>query len=141
MQVLASRDRDRLDIRPFRARDLREIEGNPIFDRPSELMTDEVLLAVERLPSFTAEMDGRIVGCAGLVPRDGGHEVWAYFANGAAMLPLFNVCRNYLNECSGPLWALVDKPSERWARLLKFRPTNEARDVVGGRKLPIYVRV
>lgn len=132
---------DSLYIRPFKANDLRTIEGSPVFERPAELMTDDVLTAVERLPSFTAEVDGRIVGCAGLVPRDGGHEVWAYFAPRARMLPMFNACRRFLDGCKGPVWALVDQPSERWARLMRFRPTNETRDVVGGRKLPMYARV
>lgn len=131
---------DRLVIRPFRASDLREIEASPVFERPPELMTREVLSVVECLPSFTAEVDGRIVGCAGLVPRDGGHEVWAYFAPRALMLPLFNSCRRFLNGCRGPVWALVDEPSERWARLLGFRPTGETRAVGGGRVLPIYRR-
>lgn len=132
---------DALYIRPFRANDLRTIEGSAVFERPAELMTDEVLSAVERLPSFTAEVDGRIVGCAGLVPRDGGHEVWAYFAPRARMLPLFNACRRFLDGCKGPVWALVDQPSERWAGLLRFKPTGETRAVAGGRVLPIYVRV
>lgn len=140
MERGVSRKADTLYIRPFRANDLRTIEGSPVFERPAALMTDEVLAAVECLPSFTAEADGRIVGCAGLVPRDGGHEVWAYFAPRARMLPLFNACRRFLDGCKGPVWALVDQPSERWAGLLRFKATGETRAVDGGRELPIYVR-
>lgn len=134
------RRRDPLRIRAFRRSDIRTIEANPSFDLPLDQLTDEVVGALEKLPSFTATVAGRIVGCAGLVPRDGGHEVWAYFAPRAAMLPMFNACRRFLDGCAGPVWALVDEPSQRWARLMRFKPTGETREVYGNRTLPIYLR-
>jgi hypothetical protein len=128
-----------LSVRAFAARDLKRIAANPVFERPSSNMVD--LAAVERLPSFTGEVDGRVVACAGVVPHDGALEAWAYFAAGSRplMVSLFNACRRFLNDCGGPVRALVDVPSERWARLLGFRPTGSCREV-NGRHLPIYVR-
>lgn len=131
-----------LNVRPFLARDLRRIRANPIFERPPELLAPGVLRAIERLPSFTGEIDGQVMACAGVIPREGGAEAWAYFAADSpkVMLSIFNAVRRFLGRCTVPVWALVDQPSERWAGLLGFRPTPELRAVAGGRSLPVYVR-
>lgn len=132
----------RLRARRFQARDLLRVKANPVFERPPELLRRDMLEALARLPTYTLEMEGRVVACGGVVPHDGGHEAWAYITpDRPLVISVFNFCRRFLDDYpAAPVRALVDEPSERWARLLGFRPTDRMRDVAGGRSLPIYER-
>jgi hypothetical protein len=129
-----------LRVRPLRARDLYRIKPNAMFGKPP--LDPVVLATLERLPSFTGEIEGRIVACAGVLPCATGYEAWAYFSSESrpVMVACFNACRRFLDGLAVPTRALIDTPARQWARLLGFRPTTEMSATTDGRSLPIYIR-
>jgi hypothetical protein len=129
------RSTGRLVLRSMRARDLYRLKPNTTHGK-SRIEPARVAL-LEQLPSFTGEVEGRIVVCAGVVPLAHAYHAWACFSNdsGPHMLPCFNACRRFFDSLDRPTRALIPEAATRWARLLGFRPTGE----MDG-ELPVYMR-
>jgi len=135
-----------LKVRPFHAGDLLRVRILPVFEGARPLLTGDVAAALERCPSFTGEIAGRVVGCAGWLPTpDGAVEAWALFdrRSGPHMLGIVRACAAMLGKTAGPVRALIDtafEPSRRLAEMLGFVPTGQMSRSPDGRNLQTFIR-
>lgn len=89
----------------------------------------------ENGPAFTAIVDGKIIGCCGIIIQwQGMGSAWAIFTDRVAMYPMFmtRMIRRGLRDIIKAydlhrveLVALADNErNQRWAELLGFSPEN-----------------
>lgn len=120
-----------LEIVPFKTEHILALRGRlqPMQVAHSEQCTPEFGAQFERLGStWTALVDGRVIGCAGIITLwTGRGHLWAYLAEDAGrhMVGITRAVRAKLKEVGLPRYeaevAAGFSEAHRWVRVLGFR--------------------
>lgn len=139
-----------LNIVPFRAEHLGVIKLQNMQAHLSEWVTLEEGRGLESHPSYTALLDGKPIGAAGLVHMwEGRAQAWAFLTNIGPkhFLKAHNSVKQFLDACyvkRVEMTCDTEFPAaHRWARALGFHMEIECMKHYSpdGRNSSLYVRI
>ncbi len=139
-----------MEIVAFNRSHVKGMTVQPAQAALSYMLTPEIAVALEKQSSFTAFIDGRPVGAAGVLPQWEHRSVaWAYLTKVTPhqFIAIHKAVKFFLDGCDIPrLEITVDcdfTAGHRWAKMLGF--TMEAERMIkyapDGRDCALYARV
>ena len=138
------------EVIPFKSAHFAAIQLQTAQMYLSEMVTQEHIDVLERAPSYTALLDGKPIGAAGVIPIETGRALaWSFISHTGpkTFLKCHRAVKKFLDGCHAPrLEMTVDSEhteAHRWAKMLGFTMEEEhtTAHVPAGHDCALYARV
>lgn len=135
-----------IEIRPFEAADLWQIELQDSQAHIGGMLTQEVATAIERAGgAMTAVLNGKPVAAAGIFVIDGLRYAWAFLGKAArsVMVAATRACLAVISRETAPVVTHVrqDIPADkRWLKMMGFATTGTVERLPDGFDYELWVK-